>query len=116
LSVAVEKSGYTINGSPKTAPIFYYSNDSSVGIVIVLSGMDEWELTEQAAQAAPNVNKTFTVTGTYSTYRWYLDGTPVGVSSSYTFNKPVGVYQLVVVVTNSNGESRSGRCRVTVLR
>ena len=82
--------------------------------VINLTSLNEWELTEQTAQAAANTNKIFTVTGTYTTYRWYLDGTQVGTSSSYTFNKPVGVYQLVVVVTNSNGESRSGRCWVTV--
>lgn len=79
-----------------------------------LSDMDEWELTEQTAQAAAGVNKVFTVTGIYASYRWYLDGVPAGTSSSYTFNKPVGVYQLFVIVTNSVGESRSGRCRITV--
>jgi uncharacterized repeat protein (TIGR02543 family) len=82
--------------------------------VINLTSLNEWELTEQTAQAAANTNKAFTVTGTYTTYRWYLDGTQVGTSSSYTFNKPIGVYQLAVVVTNGSGESRSGRCWVTV--
>jgi hypothetical protein len=38
----------------------------------------------------------------------------VGTSSSYTFNKPQGIYELIVVATNSGGESRSGRCWVTV--
>jgi len=80
----------------------------------IITGIDEWELTEQTTQAAPNENKLFTVTGTYTAYRWYLDGVSVGTTSSYTFNKPAGVYQLVVVVTNSNGDSRSGRCRVAV--
>jgi hypothetical protein len=115
LSVAVTKSGYTISDSPKTVTIYYYSNNSvSVGIVINLTGMNEWELTEQTTQATPNVNKTFTVTGTYAAYRWYLDGISVGTTSSYIFNKPVGVYQLVVVVTDSTGEKRSGRCWITV--
>jgi uncharacterized repeat protein (TIGR02543 family) len=86
----------------------------TVEFAINLTAMNEWELTEQTALATANVNKSFTVTGTYSTYRWYLDGTQVGTSSSYTFSKPVGVYQLVVVATNSSGASRSGRCRVTV--
>jgi len=86
----------------------------SYGIEIELVNMNEWVLTEQAAQAIPNTNKTFSVTGSYTTYQWYLDGISVGTASSYTFNKPVGVYQLVLVVTNSTGESRSGRCRVTV--
>jgi len=77
-------------------------------------GINEWELIDQSTQAAHNENKVFTVTGTYTAYKWYLDGVSVGTSSTYTFNKPAGIYQLVVVVTNSNGESRSGRCRVTV--
>jgi uncharacterized repeat protein (TIGR02543 family) len=80
----------------------------------IITGIDEWELTEQTTQATPNENKLFTVTGTYAAYRWYLDGVSVGTSSSYTFNRPAGIYQLVVVVTNSNGESRSGRYRVAV--
>jgi hypothetical protein len=75
--------------------------------------MSEWALTEQTARVSSGVNKVFTVTGTYTTYRWYLDGTPVGTSSSYTFNKPQGIYELIVVATNSGGESRSGRCWVT---
>jgi uncharacterized repeat protein (TIGR02543 family) len=83
-------------------------------VEISLTGLDEWEMIEQTAQAAVNVNKIFTVTGTYTTYRWYLDGTQVGTSSSYTFSKPAGVYQLVVAATNSAGLSRSGRCRITV--
>jgi hypothetical protein len=113
LSVAVAKSGYTISDTPKTATVYYYTTPS-VGIVINLTDMNEWELAEQAAQATPNVNKAFTVTGTYTAYCWYLDGASVGTASSYTFNKQDGVYQLVVVVTDSNGESRSGRCRITV--
>jgi hypothetical protein len=85
-------------------------------IIINLVGMDEWELTEQSVQAAANLNKTFTVNGIFSTYQWYLDGMLVGTSSAYIFNESTkDVYQLVVVVTNSNGESRSGRCRITVV-
>jgi hypothetical protein len=79
-----------------------------------LTGIDEWELTEQIVLATPHEDKLFTVTGTYAAYRWYLDGMPVGTSLSYILNKPSDVYQLVVTVTNSNGESRSGRCRITV--
>jgi uncharacterized repeat protein (TIGR02543 family) len=86
----------------------------AVGIEIGLTGLDEWEMIEQIVQTSDNADKVFTINGTYTTYRWYLDGTQVGTSSSYTFNKPVGVYQLVVVATNSAGESRSGRCRITV--
>ncbi|WP_461247554.1 hypothetical protein, partial [Treponema sp. R6D11] len=114
LIVSVAKSGYTISDSPKTASIYFYT-PPSVGITIELVDINEWELTEQSVQAFHNEDKTFTLTGIYTSYQWYLDGVSVGTSQSYTLNKPAGVYQLVVVVTNSNGESRSGRCRVTVL-
>jgi len=83
-------------------------------ITINLDAMNEWDLIEQAVQINANTTNIFTVIGNYSTYRWYLDGISVGTSSSYSFNKSAGVYQLIVVVTNSFGESRSGRCRVTV--
>jgi len=81
---------------------------------IKLIDMNEWDLTQQTTTAFTNVDKAFSVTGSYSTYRWYIDGTLTGSSSSFTFNKPSGVYELVLVVTNSSGESRSGRCWVTV--
>jgi hypothetical protein len=120
LNVVVTKSGYTISGSSKTVSIYYYSLPT-VGIVIDLAGIagiNEWDLIEQTAQIAFNnygYYEYFVVTETYATYRWYLDGVFVGTSSSYYFyNKPAGVYQLIVVVTNSSGESRSGRCRITV--
>ena len=85
-------------------------------IIIDLGGMNEWEMIEQNVYAAANLNKTFAVNGTFSTYQWYLDGSLVGTSSGYIFNKSIkDVYQLIVVVTNSNGESRSGRCRITLV-
>jgi hypothetical protein len=85
------------------------------GGIVIDFDMDEWELiAKQTVQANSNDNKVFTVTGTYATYQWYLDGTPVGTSSSYIFNKPVGVYELLVVVKNNAGESRSGRYWITV--
>jgi len=111
LNVVVAKSGYAISGSPKTVDI-YYTN--AVGIVINLAEINEWQLIEQVVQTTSNDYKYFTVNETYATYQWYLDGEFVGTSSYYYFNKPAGVYQLAVVVTNSSGESRSGRCRITV--
>jgi len=85
-----------------------------IAIDPVITGINEWELTKQSAQAVPNEDTLFNVTGTYATYQWYLDGEPAANSSNYIFCAPIGVYELVVVVTNSNGESRSGRCRITV--
>jgi uncharacterized repeat protein (TIGR02543 family) len=82
--------------------------------IVIGLNINEWELTEQTALATADVDKIFTVTGTYTTYQWYLDGISAGSSSSYTFNKSAGVYQLVVVATNSAGERRSGRCRIAI--
>jgi len=86
----------------------------SVGFEIELVNMTEWALTDQVVYAIANTNKTFSITGSYITYQWYLDGASLGTTSSYTFNKPNGIYQLVIIVTNSAGESRSGRCRIIV--
>jgi len=115
ITVSVSKSGYTITGSPKTVYIYVYVS-SSVEIIINLAEMNEWQLTEQTVQIAPNTNRVFNVTGTYAAYKWYLDGIQVGTASSYMFNRTAGVYQLVVVVTDNNGESRSGRCWIKVVR
>jgi hypothetical protein len=77
--------------------------------------MNEWDLMTQTAQAFVNIDKIFIVNGTYVEYNWYLDGVFVGSSPIYTFNKQeAGVFELVVVVTNGS-ESRSGRCRITVV-
>jgi len=108
-TVTVSAVGYT----SKTSAAVYVTLPS-VEIVIDWTNIDEWQLIEQSVQATANVDRVFTVTGSYTSYHWYLDGASVGTSSTYTFNKPDDVYQLVVVVTNSNGESRSGRCRITV--
>jgi len=106
------------DGGNKTAVIRSNAVEISIispsEIVINLAELNDWELTEQNVNTAANVNTIFTVNGTYESYQWYLDGVLVGSSSSYTFNEPADVYQLVVVVTNAEGESRSGRCWVTV--
>jgi len=115
LSVMIEKSGYTINDSPKTVIIYFYY-EVSAGIVINLTGTDEWELIEKTVHASPYVDTIFTADESYVTYRWYLDGISVGTASSYIFNEPVGAYQLVLVVTDSTGEKRSGRCWVKVAK
>jgi hypothetical protein len=86
---------------------------SPSGIIINLPEINEWDLIEQTIQVFANENNIFTVNGTFVSYSWYLDGVLVGTSSAYTFNKPANVYQLVVVVKNSSGDSRSGRSRIT---
>jgi len=106
------------DGGVKTTSIRSYVVEIIVAspsvIVIDLAGINEWELIEQIAQITSSEYIMFTVNG-YVGYRWYLDGESVGTSSSYIFNKSGGVYQLVIVVTNGSGESRSGCCRITVI-
>jgi len=87
---------------------------AAADVIIELSAVNEWELVSQTAQTEAGTDTVFAVSGTYETYRWYLDGISVGTESSYTFNKPAGVYELVIVARNSAGEGRSGSCRVTV--
>jgi len=91
----------------KPIPTFYIVFDDQI------TGISEWDLMVQNTEVIPMEDTAFTTNGSYSSYKWYLDGLLVGTTSSYIFNKPSGIYQLVLVATNSNGESRSGRCRIT---
>jgi len=86
---------------------------AETGIIINLYG-DEWDLIAQKANINIDTDQLFSVSGTYSAYQWYLDGTQAGTGSTYMFNQSAGVYELVIVAANSAGEKRSGRCRVTV--
>jgi len=112
-TVTVSASGYNSKTSAAVTVTAGNTNPSG-NIVVNLTGMDEWTLIEQPVQTTANEEIGFTVNGSYTAYKWYLDGEPVGTSSTYTFKQPADVYQLVVVVTNSSGEKRSGRCRITV--
>ena len=84
-------------------------------LTIQLPGTNVWNFVNQNIQINENTNRQFSVTGTYSEYRWYIDGVQVGTASSFTFNKPAGVYELSLVVRNDAGESHSVSCTVTVL-
>jgi hypothetical protein len=90
----------------------------SSDINITIRDMVEWILLPTPTQTVTaGVDATFTITGTYTSYQWYLDGETVGTNSAtYTFNRQPGVYEIVVVVQNSAGEQRSGRVRVSVVR
>ena len=86
-------------------------------IIITVEGMmSEWELMNQLRTVSANTPADFTVDGPYSSYKWYLDGVLAGSAATYYFNQQPGVYELVVVVSVSNGEERSGRCFVTAIR
>ena len=86
------------------------------GIVINVEGMDEWDLLNQERQVAADSPAEFSVNGIFASYKWYVDGSLAGNGATYTFNRRAGIYELVVVVSNSPGEERSGRCWVTAVR
>ena len=105
----------------------------NTGFSIELKGLDEWEdMVPQSMTFDLLVNPgflpfNFSLAPAYQesgyTYQWYLDGDElIGVTSSqYMFNvsseKPAGLFELVVLVTRiSDGEKRSGRVNITVLR
>jgi hypothetical protein len=87
-------------------------------VQITVNPMTEWDLLSSSLSVEQNTSPDFAVNGTYSAYAWYLDGIAVGSGAAYTFNaagkKAGDVYELAVVVTNSAGEQRSGRCRITI--
>jgi hypothetical protein len=89
-----------------------------VSLNITSDAPDEWDIVSERSTVAQGRSNQFTVSGTYAEYAWYLDGVHVGSSSSYLFDgsgKTPGVsYELVVVVANTAGEKRSGRCRILV--
>ncbi len=102
-------------GTPYTQTFTITVTGLSTGFVIQLNYMDEPYLITSTVTAAANENKTFTVNGTYEQYQWYVNGVEQsGTSSSYTFSRPAGTYEVAVVVTNAAGRKYSGSCRVRV--
>ena len=99
--------------------VFVKDDRAENAIIIDLEAMNEWELLDQRREVNAGQNSTFTVTGTgsYIEYKWYLNGdlVPSVTGISYVFNQmATGTYELVVVVKNDQGQSRSQRCWITV--
>jgi hypothetical protein len=64
-------------------------------------------------------NGVISVSGTWASYQWYIDGSlvPAASAASYTFqtgSRNLGVYAVTVVAVNADGEKRSAACRVRV--
>jgi uncharacterized repeat protein (TIGR02543 family) len=77
-------------------------------IIINLYGMIDQSVTVNA-----NADQLFSVEGINSAYEWYLNGAQAGSGSTYLFKQGSGIYELIVVVTGSDGKKRSGRYKVT---
>jgi fibronectin type 3 domain-containing protein len=87
-------------------------------VSITVGSMADWNLVAETQTVSKDATTSFGVTGTYDSYWWYLDGIASGTTATYNFNsagkKPGAVYEVSVVVRNSAGEQRSGRCRITI--
>jgi len=91
----------------------------NAGITIEIKNMEDWDTFPVPIQnVTENTDFTFTVPDDYASYEWYVRGVlrPEVTGNQFVFNEPLGVYELVVVVTNNLGETRSGRCTVHSLR
>ncbi|MDR0909376.1 MAG: hypothetical protein LBM77_06370 [Spirochaetaceae bacterium] len=83
----------------------------------------ETTLTETFTVAEPGYTDGYSYSLTDSIFQWYLDGVlqPGETNKSYGFSaittkSTVGdTFELVVVVTNNNGEKRSGRITITIV-
>jgi hypothetical protein len=86
--------------------------------VAITTPLEEWDLGVQSQQVGENTLTQFSVNGGYASYQWYVDGNLLGTNAVYAFDatgkKRGSVYELSVIVTDANGEQRSGRCKITV--
>jgi hypothetical protein len=89
-------------------------------VAIRLNTPEEWDLLPQNQMIAKDTVTGFTVAGAYAGYQWYLDNIPVGAGGSYSFDSAGDqggeVYELAVKVTDSAGEQRAGKCRITIIK
>jgi hypothetical protein len=88
-------------------------------ITITLASQDDVSLPSQSTDILPGQSRTFQVTGSYTSYQWYLDGSAINgaTDASYTLNTAsmlFGVHELSVVVATDTDELLSGNCYVRV--
>jgi hypothetical protein len=118
IEMQVSKAGYVVSPASRTVTVHYrYTYAASIQVTL----QTDWELLDQAQSIAQNTVTVFSTSspyGDYGSYQWYLDGAPVGTGPSYTYdsqNAQAGdIYEIAVVAGNGAGETRSGRCRITI--
>jgi hypothetical protein len=117
VTVSVSKSGYTISGGPKQTAVYYYEEPSEMTINFSIE--TDWDTLDSSQTIQKNTSTLFTTNGNYATYQWYLDGAPVGTASNYSYDssgtQTGDVFELAVIVTDTAGDRRSGRCRITII-
>jgi hypothetical protein len=86
---------------------------------ITLAVQNDVAITTQSASIPRGQSRIFQVTGSYTSYQWYLNGSAISgtAAASYTLNTAsmkMGVYELIVIVSTDAGARLSGSCRVSV--
>jgi len=95
---------------------------NSAFINVTIIEMTEWDLLEKTVVGEVYKLVNIMVKESYRdnnnyTYKWYLNGVVqagAAINSLDFYPQAVGIYEIVVVVTNINGEKRSGSCQVIV--
>jgi membrane carboxypeptidase/penicillin-binding protein PbpC len=112
--------GVNASGESEYSSVVQVTTKKTSGITaIIIPINDEVSLSSPILQIPKGENRTFEVNGTYTTYQWYLNGSPInGASSSdytlQTASMTVGLYDLTVVVANNNNKRRSGSYRIRI--
>jgi formylglycine-generating enzyme required for sulfatase activity len=115
--IKAKNSAGTSGFSPMASGTPFALVDSS--ITIALAPQDDVSLPSQSSNIVQGESGTFQVTGSYTSYQWYLDGSAISgaTSASYTLNTAsmlIGMYELSVIVTTDGNERLSGSCYVNV--
>ncbi|MDR2020879.1 MAG: hypothetical protein LBQ14_08960 [Treponema sp.] len=112
--------GNRLAAIPRNASAFTAAAPGQPRISAELIPVTDADLATEALLTIPKgQSATVSATGSWNTYQWYVNGTPVSgaASSSFIFNSntySTGIYTVTLVVTDSKGEKRSASCRVTV--
>jgi hypothetical protein len=97
---------------------FTVSQPGSPGISAVVVPLEDAEMQETEPLILPKgQSAVIQVKGQWASYRWYVNGSPVATTATYSFASAArepGVYTVMVVVTNADGAKRSAWRRVRV--
>ena len=117
-----DDSGAIINELEAIPRNFEYSamrpGEPGISVTIAPVPADLALSSPQAVTVTKGQNAVITLNGTWASYAWYVNGSPVpGAAATYTFTtaaRNAGVYTVTAVVTSGEAELFSASCRVTV--
>jgi fibronectin type 3 domain-containing protein len=112
----------TVKGNSESAlssPAVSATTQIGTSSTITLAIQNDVAISTQSVSIPRGQSRIFQVTGNYTSYQWYLNGSAISgaVAASYTLNTAsmkMGVYELTVIVRTDTGAKLSGSCRVSV--